>query len=206
MSYSAFTLQKVREDFHVQFDPTQFLFSDVSPVPLSETMQRYFAEYRTLGMAMPNEKGKSEFLVSPLLAEVWKQSGRRISIHTGVEFNVDPEAGLNGVCDFLLGRTAQLYYLEAPILAVVEAKKDSIPDGLGQCAAEMVAVQRFNLNAGQPTNPVYGLITTGTNWKFLKLDGKNLFLDQDEYGLGDADRILGILLHIVGHTPISSAT
>lgn len=91
---------------------------------------------------------------------MWKRSGRRISIHTGVEFNVDPEAGLNGVCDFLLGRTAQLDYLEAPILAVVETKKDGILDGLGQCAAEMVAVQRFNLNAGRPTNPVYGLITT----------------------------------------------
>lgn len=81
MSDNAFTLQKVREAFHVQFDPTPFLFSDLSPVPLSETMQRYFAEYRTLGMAMPNEKGKSEFLVSSLRSrltggEIPKMIGR----------------------------------------------------------------------------------------------------------------------------------
>src|SRR5262249_23336964 len=107
MSFRDFTLPKVQQDFGLTTDARQQLFAGVSPVPLSETMRRYLDDFQQLGMSIPTEKGRSELLVAPLLAEVWRRSQHRISLYSGVELNVDEAAGLNGVCDFLLGRVAQ---------------------------------------------------------------------------------------------------
>jgi hypothetical protein len=198
MSFRDFTLQKVQNDFGLTTDASQRLFAGIAPVALSETMQRYMEDYQTLGMSFPTEKGRSELLVAPILADVWRQSKHRISLYSGVELNVDERVGLNGICDFLLGRSSQMYYVEAPILAVVEAKKDSIPDGLGQCAAAMVAVQRFNRKANKPEGAVYGCVTTGSLWHFMRLTALQLDIDLDEYQIVQADRILGVLLHCCG--------
>ncbi len=35
-------------------------------------------------------------------------------------------------------------FIEAPTVIVVEAKKEDLNGGLGQCVAEMLAAQRFN--------------------------------------------------------------
>lgn len=198
MSFRDFTLPKVQQDFGLMTDTSQQLFVDVAPVPLSETLRRYLNDFQPLGMSIPTEKGRSELLVAPLLAEVWRRSGHRVSLYSGVELNVDEAAGLTGVCDFLLGRSPQLFYVEAPVVAVVEAKRDSISDGLGQCAAEMIAVERFNRQRNQPHDAVYGCVTTGTLWRFLRLEGKRLDIDLDEYQIAQADRILGVLLHCCG--------
>lgn len=115
-----------------------------------------------------------------------------------MELNVDETVGLNGICDYLLGKSPQLYYVEAPIMAVVEAKKDSIAEGLGQCAAAMVAVQRFNQNSTKSLDTAYGCVTTGSLWHFLRLSGTRLKIDLDEYQISQADRILGVLLYCCG--------
>jgi hypothetical protein len=117
-----------------------------------------------------------------------------------VEFNVDDAAGLNGVCDFLLSRSPQLLYIEAPVLCMVEAKKDNIAEGLGQCGAEMLAAQRFNQQAGKPIEPIYGCVTTGSNWRFLQLSDRTLAVDLNEYSITQPDRILGVLLYCCGVT------
>jgi hypothetical protein len=200
MSYSTFTLPKVESTFALTVT-TQPIFRQVAPVPLSPTVQQYLLQFRSLALSMTTEKAKSELLVAPLLVEAWQQSRTKVSIYSGVELNVDAEAGLNGVCDYLFGRGEQLAYVTAPLLAVVEAKRDSIPEGLGQCAAEAVAIWRFNRDRNHPVEPVFGCVTTGSQWKFLRLDGKNLVVDFDEYSIFQPDQILGILLQIIGHTP-----
>ena len=68
--------------------------------------------------------------------------------------------------------------------------------GLGQCAAEMVAIQLFNEKDGKPTPVVHGAVTSGSNWRFLRLQGKALFIDVKEYFLDDLARILGILVRV----------
>ncbi len=198
MSFRDFTLQKAQHDFGLTIDPTQFLFADVQPIALSEGLTKFWDGVLPLGLAMPTEKAHSELLVAPLLAEVWDRTNRRIGLFSGVEFNVDAAAGLSGVCDFLLSRSPQLLFVEAPVLAVVEAKRDSIPDGLGQCAAEMVAAQRFNQQSGNAIDPVFGCVTTGSNWRFLRLLGGVLAIDLEEYQISQAERLLGVLLYIVG--------
>jgi transketolase C-terminal domain/subunit len=54
---------------------------------------------------------------------------------------------------------------------IVEAKNENIKGGLGQCVAEMVAAQIFNEREANAIDTIYGAVTTGEIWKFLKLGG-----------------------------------
>ena len=198
MSFREFDLPKAKQDFGLTLDTNQPLFSAVRPVRISESLAHFWADYQPLGLALITEKARSEYLAAPLLAEVWKRSARQIAVLSGVDFNVDASVGLNGICDFLLCRSSNLYFVSAPVLVAVEAKRDSIPDGLGQCAAEMVAAQRFNQKAGVSISPIYGCVTTGAIWKFLRLTAQNLDIDIDEYSITQPDRILGVLLFCCG--------
>jgi hypothetical protein len=200
MSFRDFDLPRAQRDFGLTLATSQPLFASVPAVSISEGLRQFWANIQPLGMSLITEKARSEFLVAPLLGEVWHRSGRKIALLSGVEFNVDAEAGLNGICDFLLCQSENLDFVTAPVLIAVEAKRDSIPDGLGQCVAEMIAAQRFNQLAKQPIDPIYGCVTTGVNWKFLKLTGHRVDIDVEEYLISQPDRILGVLLHCCGAT------
>ena len=84
------------------------------------------------------------------------------------------------------------------MVAVAEAKNDNIRSGLGQCAAEMLAAQTFNERRGRPLPAVFGVVTTGTNWKFLRLEGAALVLDLTEYYIAQPERVVGILIAMMG--------
>ena len=198
MSFREFDLPTLQGRFSVTTDNTQSLFPTVAPVSISSSLSSFLSTYGPLGLASGTEKGRSELLVAPMMGEVWARSQRQIAVYSGLEFNVDIARGLNGICDFVLGVSKQVYFIEAPVLVAVEAKRDSIPDGLGQCGAEMVAAQRFNQNAGKPIETIYGCVTTGANWKFLRLHTQRLEIDIDEYSINQPDRILGVLLHCCG--------
>ena len=116
---------------------------------------------------------------------------------SGIEFNVDPDANLTGVCDFVVSLSPRQFSLKAPIIIFVEAKKDDLLVGLGQCVAEMVAAQRFNAEAGNDIACIYGTITSGIDWLFLKLEGKKLYIDMSAYQISQCDTILGILASMV---------
>ena len=87
--------------------------------------------------------------------------------------------------------------IEAPAIVIIEAKKGELNAGWGQCAAEMIAAQKFNKANGQEISNIYGSVTTGTMWQFLKLTGKALTIDVTEYPLDPIDRILGIFKWMV---------
>jgi hypothetical protein len=80
------------------------------------------------------------------------------------------------------------------VMTIVEAKREDIISGLGQCVAAMVAAQLFNQNKEQSVPIVYGAVTSGTNWRFLMLEGTTVKIDAIEYYVNQIDQILGILL------------
>ncbi len=98
----------------------------------------------------------------------------------------NPTALVVGVCQ-----------LEAPIIVLVEAKKDEPTTGFGQCVAEMLAAQRFNAERGNEIACIYGAATTGTVWQFLKLEGQQLYIDRAPYSIRQCDKIFGILVSMV---------
>ena len=149
---------------------------------------------------MNTEKARSEQIISPVLMEARRQAGRSVAIFSGVEFNVDTKTGLNGTCDFLLSLSEEQLAVESPVVAVAESKNDNVVSGFGQCLAEMVAVQKFNEDKGDKDRVVYGIATTGINWKFLKLFGKTGWIDSEDYHVREADRIIGIIVAMLRGT------
>lgn len=83
--------------------------------------------------------------------------------------------------------------MTAPVVIIVEAKKENINGGLGQCIAEMIAARIFNERQSLDIPVIYGAVTSGTNWRFLKLEEQVVSIDLTEYYLRDIKKILGIL-------------
>ena len=199
MAYSNFTLAKIKEDFGLTVDETQNLFSEVTAVQPSEILTLILQDYIPLATAIGTEKARSEFLIAPILSEVRKQLNYQVSLFSGTDFNVDAEKGLLGYCDFLISASQEQFFISVPVMTVVEAKNENIINGLGQCIAEMVAAQIFNQRQGVEISVIYGVVTTGTNWRFLTLNGNKVFIDKVEYYINQVDKILGIIL-----TPLQS--
>lgn len=194
MAYSDFTLPKVRESFQLVIDEKRNLFKEVLPIQPSTTLTTLLEEYTQLATAINTEKARSELLIMPVLTEVRRQLNYQISLFSGTDFDVDPSKGLNGFCDFILCDSEEQFYIKAPVLTIVEAKNENIKGGLGQCIATMIAAQLFNQNTQQEMKTIYGVVTNGTNWRFLMLERLTAYIDTVEYYINDVDKILGILL------------
>lgn len=194
MAYSDFTLAKVKETFDLTLEETQNLFVEVEGVQPSELLTLTLKEYIPLATAINTEKARSELLIAPVLTEVRRQLKYQIALFSGTEFNVDNNKGLVGFCDFIISGSKEQYYITAPVITIAEAKNENIKGGLGQCIAAMIAAQLFNQRAGNDVELIYGVVTTGTNWKFLTLEGNTVFIDSIEYYIKEVDKILGIFL------------
>lgn len=205
MDYEDFDLPRAQARLNLTIQTATDLFTEVPPVAPDPAVVTRLTWQSGLALAINTEKARSEWLIAPLLGEVWRLGEGRVSLHSGVPLDVDPAAGLVGRCDFLLGRPPQLHYVTAPLLVVIEAKNEDIAGGLGQCAAAMVAAQRFNRQRQTGIETIHGCVSDGTEWKFLRLAGTTLVIDLTEYLISQPDRILGILLHLVGLSPAASA-
>lgn len=198
MAYSQFNLATACHSFGLVVSDRGDLFSGTTEAAVSDLLRATLDEQIPLATSIDTEKARSELIVAPILVEVRKLMDRRISLFSGISFDVDAERGLNGVCDFLLADSPVQLFLEAPVLAVVEAKNDNMHSGLGQCVAEMVAARVFNEREGKGPSIIYGLVTTGSLWQFLKLEEGTIHVDRTAYFLDQVGKILGILLHCVG--------
>jgi hypothetical protein len=197
MLYSEFTLRKVRQDLGITIQEGSLFLTDIAPIAPDQLLQQELEEGLPLVLARGSEKARSEWLINPVLTAVRRLLNRSVSLFSGEDFTVDTALGLNGVCDFLLSRSLTQLEIEAPAVVIVEAKKENLNGGLGQCIAEMVAAQRFNEMNGEAIATIYGVVSSGTAWKFLKLEEKTVAIDLSEYPLLPVDRILGWLVWMV---------
>jgi hypothetical protein len=204
MAFSDFAYPAVLRQLGLTLGPSVELFPAVQAVPLGSALTAALPVGTRLGAAAHTEFSRAVWMVGPVLADVWSRYGGSVCLIGGAEFAADPRAGLNGWCDFLICRAPQQSVIFAPVLSVFEANRDSIPDGLGQCIAGMVGAQRFNARTNQAIDPTYGCVTTGSVWKFLRLSGTALTIDANEYALAQADRIVGVLTHIVGPAQVAA--
>ena len=197
MAYSNFTLDTASVAFDLEEVDIAGFFADSEPMPPSDLLTAILERKIPLATAIGTEKAKSEMIVADVLVELREQLDQRISLFSGIDFNVDAEAELTGICDFVISLSPVQFYLKAPIILLVEAKDDNLEIGLGWCVAEMVAAQRFNAEKGNDIPCVYGATTTGVLWRFLKLEDKKLYIDMTVYQIAQCDKVLGILTSMV---------
>jgi len=113
-----------------------------------------------------SEYALCENIIYPILREIWKayKSDFMLWSHHPLESNGE----LSGTPDYLIAKRSALgkIVFEHPYFIVIEAKKDNFSEGWGQCAAELVAIQKLNNNSNQP---LFGIVTNGERWEFAKL-------------------------------------
>ncbi len=198
MPYTQFTLPKVVEDFNLNLvEGVSLLSSSENMIKLSSYLEEFINKNLELAIALDTEKARSELIICPLLLGVKEALNNQISLFSGEEFNVEAETGLTGVCDFILSRSKEQLFVKAPVAVLVEAKKQNLKAGLGQCIAEMVAAQKFNLKAKNSIKTVYGTVTTGTFWRFLKLEADTVSIDLTEYRLPPIEPIFYQIIYMV---------
>jgi len=198
MSYSEFTsIIKVKQAFGLTTVEGPRFLPQISPIAPSATLTDFLANSLPVAVATGSEKARSEMIITPVLLEVRKILQQNISLFSGEDFTVDYESGLNGICDYLISRSPEMLEIEAPAVAVVEAKKADLKTGIGSCVAEMVAMQKFNEAKGKPISVIYGSVSNGTQWRFLKLEEKIVSIDLNDYALPPVDEILGMLVWMV---------
>jgi hypothetical protein len=193
MAYSDFTLEKIKQKFQINTIEGVGIFADLPDIESSQLLKEILEYNVPIAIASNSEKSRSEMIISPILLDLRRQLNNQINLFSGVEFNVDTTQGLNGICDFIITRSPERLIITAPVIIIVEAKKENITAGLGQCIAEMLAAKIFNERTGNENFPIYGTVTTGSIWQFLKLEGEVIYIDLSEYYLKDVNKILGIL-------------
>lgn len=193
MAYSDFSLEGAVKTFELKYSEVADLFGKEPNLECSQLLAETLKRSVPLGLASNTQKSRAEMITAPILIELREQLQNRISLFCGIDFNVDSERGLDGSCDFLIGNSSGLLLVVSPVIIIVEAKPENLNSELGQCVAEMLAARIFNERQGNEIPAIYGAVTSGTNWRFLKLKDQVIEIDLTEYYLRDVNKILGIL-------------
>jgi len=193
MSYSDFTLKKVKQELKIKVIEDKDLFSSIKEVQVSDYLLTTLKYNMPLALAIGTEKARSELVIANVLLEVRRLLNNQISFFSGINLDVDKDRNLNGFCDFILSKSSEQFYLNAPIVIIVEAKNENITGGLGQCIAEMFASSLFNEKENDPLPKIYGTVTTGNTWRFLEYEDNIACIDVVEYHITNVNKIVGIL-------------
>lgn len=195
MAYSDFSLLKLEEKFGVK-NKRKRLFKSVEPIEPSDWLKRELQEIEELPIR--SEKAKSEWIVVPILKELRNRNEKYFTIYSGDNLIADEENGLKGECDFILAKEVGSFDINLPILQIVEAKKNDIDLGIPQCAAQMVGAKIFNDKRKSHLDIVYGCVTTGDDWIFLKLENE-LVIDTHKYYYGNIGELLAVFQQIIDY-------
>jgi hypothetical protein len=197
MAYNDFLLDRVCKTFGLA-PAWEALFDHIPAVQVPQWLQDLLDKTMPLALG-GSEKARSEFIVVPILVGSRELSQNSFYVYSGQRLDVDPAQGLVGECDFILADTRPLPVLQAPIMMLVEAKKHDIDAGIGQCAAQMVGARLFNQREGKGPDTIFGCVTSGENWQFLKLEHDSLIIDSHRYYIVNVDQVLGVFQAIVAY-------
>lgn len=195
MPYADFTLERAESALGLTARPGD-LFPGLGAVAVPGWLRDMLDRGQRVA-ALVSEKARSEFLVVPILIAAKEFAPGPLSIYSGQRLDLDASRGLIGECDYILALTPPVPRLRAPLVTVLEAKKGDVEAGLGQCVAQMVGARLFNERAGEPPGPIFGCVTTGEVWQFLRLAEAEILIDPTRLFLDNVGGILATLQAIL---------
>jgi len=197
MPYNDFSLETVTSVLGVSAGPAD-LFLNLDPVPVPSWLRELLD--RGMRQVLLSEKARSEFIVVPILLACQELSASAIAIYSGQRLDVDPDRGLVGECDFILSAAPPVPALRAPLVIIVEAKRNEVESGVWQCIAQMVGAREFNQRSGSGPKEIYGCVTNAEAWQFLRLSGSVAGIDRRRYYIDNVGGLLAVFEAIVTST------
>lgn len=195
MAYSNFTFSKLKKDYGLEQEDV-YLFNDlgIDKKELSIRLKEDLEEAKEFPLL--TEKARAEVIIHPIMREI-KRRNPQIAIFSGYSLNIESDAELNGVHDFIISAKSGIVEPQRPIFCLFESKNKEPNEGFAQCAAEMYAARLYNKENNEPCQTIYGAVTNAYDWVFLKLEGNTVFIDQERYFLNDLPKLLGIFQYII---------
>ena len=141
-----------------------------------------------------SEETICESLLYPILKEIWKAYVNEFTLWSHKSLVYDDT--LKGVPDYIFSKRSKHGYIafENPYIAVVEAKLDDFVGGWVQCALEMIAIQKINM---QKEKPIYGIVTNGDFWEFGKLENDLFTQYKEKISISNLPQLMGVLDYIL---------
>ena len=180
--YRKYTASELRHLFRIEIKNNENLFSDFRPsgntyADLQTDITNIASRLRL--SKFDNEATRGSLLVSRILWKAGEVYQLGVFFEPVVTLQQEPAVlnlphPLAGTYDSALSLD-EIDFI-TPIIAVVEVKRSNLSEGLGQCIAEMYAT----LHAFAQER-VYGIITDGEVWEFLRLEGATLAVDTHNY-------------------------
>lgn len=196
MSYRKFTYADLHEKLQLEMRQANNMFAEAQPIAASDWL--ILALERTKNYPKTSEKARSEMLVFPILTDLIENNKDFCTVYSGENLDADKKRGLNGECDYIISTHSMSIAVSTPIFTIIEAKRaQSIEQGIPQCAAQMFGASIYNQKHKASPTPIFGCVTFGEVWKFLKLEENVLYIDSETYYLNDVPKILGILQMII---------
>jgi len=191
MAFGSFkNIQEVARKYQISIHIAQYL----QPMPMApderfERNLRFDLEHTATTIS---EAAVCDFLIAPVLKEIWRGYSETLLIWSHVTLEVDPD--LSGVPDYLFTRCTPLgLVLDKPYLVVVEAKKQDFELGWAQALAALVASQRINETE---QIELHAIVSTGNTWEFGKLQAKEFVRDSRSFSISDLSTLFGILHYV----------
>jgi hypothetical protein len=191
MAYRKFKMAQLQNDFGIKVQRVKWLDpSTITSIEPSDILKILIKKADLSPLS--TEKAISERLISPILTEVLEINSDTIQMFSGEIINADESKGLNGEIDFLFNLQPYSTDPDTPIFSVTEAKIGHLQKAWPQAAAQMLGVSIFNQKNGSPLTTIYGAVTDGNSWQFLKFENNTILVDTHTYLLTELPLLLGI--------------
>jgi hypothetical protein len=195
MTYADLSFQDFREKFGYE-NRLQELFSFIKSVKVSNRLVEELKDAENF--RLHSKKAKSEWIIVPILKELCRLNSNFLTVYSGESLDVDTENGLNGVCDFIIAKDIKTYTVSHPLILIIEAPQGDIDLGIAQCTAQMIGAKSYNEQNNTPVNIIYGCVTSGSLWLFLRLSDK-IFIDKNIYYTSNINELLGVFQTIIDY-------
>lgn len=201
MAYRKFKLTELETKFGIQNRLIRWLdSSNIASIEPSNLLKMNI-DRATLA-PLSTEKAVSERVISPIMTEILELNTDKIQLFSGEIINADEDNGLNGEIDFLFNYRPHSPTPEIPIFSITESKIGLLHKAWGQAAAQMLGVSIFNQKLNHPLDIVFGSVTDGNSWQFMRLEKNIISIDSRVYTLTELPIILGIFQYFIDFQPI----
>lgn len=186
------SLGSVLKTFSLRYEEQPFVFKQNFEVP--EGLKTEISFNLTEMPYDSSEASICESILFPILKAAWIPFKNDFTLwsHQAISYS----DLINGAPDYLFAKRSVLgkIVMDAPYVAVVEAKKDDFTSGWGQCAAEMYAIQQLNKT---PQDQLFGIVSNGDFWEFACLQNNSFVKYKQVYKIDELEQIYSFVLNIL---------
>jgi hypothetical protein len=192
MPFSAYkSFSAVLKEFQIFHSESNFIVETEFQIP------DYFRENLDIviqdGVVDNSEYAICEYLIVPILQEVWKHYRTKFILWSHQTITADDK--LSGIPEYILAKKSPLgkRIFDQPYFVIIEAKQDNFDGGWAQCLVEAIAAQKLNEKTEQV---VFGIVSNGAVWQFGKLKSNVFTRNQNFYSIQELDRLFDAINYI----------